>query len=98
MLCVSTLISRLSVGMLSMSLVAGCASYSTSTGEGNPHVAEAITHAQEAVNHGGMGHADAVVTHAEVSLQQAQAAEKFFRGTLEQIEKQILQQQTWALN
>ena len=64
----------LSVGLLCMGLVAGCASYST--GGGNPHVAEAITLPQEAVNHGEMGHADAVVTHAEVSLQHAQAAAK----------------------
>jgi hypothetical protein len=39
-------------------------------------VAEALTHAQEAVDHGGMGHADVVVTNAEASLQHAQAAKK----------------------
>lgn len=52
--------------------MAGCAS--NSTGRVNPHVAEALTYAQEAVDHGGLGHADVVVTHAEASLQHAQAA------------------------
>jgi hypothetical protein len=71
---VSTWITRLSVGLLFMGLVVGCASYST--GGGNPHVAEAVMHAQEAVEHGSMGHADVLVTHAEVALQHAQAAKK----------------------
>ena len=31
---------------------------------GNPHVAEAIAHAEGAAKHGGMGHADALVEHA----------------------------------
>ncbi|MDH5563642.1 MAG: small metal-binding protein SmbP [Nitrospirota bacterium] len=62
--------------MLSIMLVVGCASYSTGSGGGNPHVAEAITHAQEAADHGGMGPADALVKHAEVALQHAQAAAK----------------------
>ncbi len=53
---------------LLLMLVVGCA--------GNPHVAQAIAHAQEAEDHGGMGHTDEVVTHAEVSLQHAQAAKK----------------------
>ncbi len=53
---------------LSLMLVVGCA--------GNLHVAQAIAHAQEAEDHGGMGHTDEVVTHAEVSLQHAQAAKK----------------------
>lgn len=64
---------------LSLMLVVGCTSYSGGKGgsmAGNPHVAEAITHAQEAADHGGKGHADQVVTHAEVSLQHAQAAKK----------------------
>lgn len=52
--------------------MAVCASYSTGTV--NSNMAEALTHAQEAVDHGGMGHADVVVTHAEASLQHAQAA------------------------
>ena len=56
--------------------VAGCAGYGSSGGTKNPHLAEAGTRAQEAVDHGGMGHADAVVTHAEVALQHAQAAQK----------------------
>jgi N-acyl-D-aspartate/D-glutamate deacylase len=63
---------QLRVGPLYMGLVAACASHSTGTT--NPHVAEAAAHAQEAVDHGGMGHADAVVTHSEASLQHAQAA------------------------
>jgi hypothetical protein len=64
---------------LSLMLVVGCSSYSGGKGgsmAGNPHVAEAITHAQEAEDHGGKGHADEVVKHAEVSLQHAQAAKK----------------------
>ena len=73
--------------------LAGCTGYGSSGGTKNPHVAEAISHAEEAVDHGGMGHADAVVTHAEcmtadfyllmtvvthaeVALQHAQAAQK----------------------
>ncbi|MDT3776487.1 small metal-binding protein SmbP [Nitrospira sp. MA-1] len=67
-------IPRLTIALLCMGLMAGCASYSTGTV--NPHVAEALTHAQEAVDHGGMGHADVVVTHVEASLQHAQAAKK----------------------
>ena len=31
---------------------------------GNPHLQEAIDHAEEAIKHGGMGHAGAVVEHA----------------------------------
>lgn len=55
----------------------GCANQNgSSSGAKNPHVAEALAHAQEAVDHGGMGHADAVVTHAETSLQHAHAAQK----------------------
>lgn len=70
--------SQWKTGILVMALfglfVVGCASYASDKGARNPHVTEAITHAQEAVEHGGMGHADAIVTHAEVSLQHAQAA------------------------
>ena len=61
---------------LSLMLVVGCAGYSNTGKGGNPHVAQAIVHAQEAEEHGGMGHTDEVVTHAEVSLQHAQAAKK----------------------
>ncbi len=43
---------------------------------GNPHVAEAIAHAQGAAKHGGMGHADALVEHATEALTHAQAAQK----------------------
>ncbi|UCE63477.1 MAG: metal-binding protein SmbP [Nitrospirota bacterium] len=43
---------------------------------GNPHVDEAIAHAQGAAKHGGMGHADALVEHAEEALMHAQAAQK----------------------
>ena len=67
-------ITRLSVGLLCLGLVAACASHSP--GNTNPHVTEAVTHAQEAADHGGMGHAEAVVTHAKASLQHAQAAKK----------------------
>ena len=43
---------------------------------GNPHVAEAIAHAEGAAKHGGMGHADALVEHASEALTHAQAAQK----------------------
>jgi len=42
----------------------------------NPHVAEAIAHAEGAVDHGGQGHADALVEHAQEALTHAQAAQK----------------------
>lgn len=42
----------------------------------NPHVAEAIAHAEGAAKHGGMGHADALVEHAQEALTHAQAAQK----------------------
>lgn len=74
MMPVLTWITRLGVGVLCLGLFGACASYSI--GDGNPHVAQAITHAQEAGDHGGMGHADTLVTHAEVALQHAQAAKK----------------------
>ena len=43
---------------------------------GNPHVAEAIAHAEGAAKHGGKGHADALVEHASEALTHAQAAQK----------------------
>lgn len=43
---------------------------------GNPHVAEAIAHAEGAAEHGGLGHADALVEHAQEALTHAQAAQK----------------------
>ena len=60
------LLSFLSIALFSSSAIAG----------GNPHVAEAIAHAQGAAKHGGMGHADALVSHAEEALTHAQAAQK----------------------
>jgi len=42
----------------------------------NPHVAEAIAHAESAADHGGQGHPDALVSHAEEALMHAQAAQK----------------------
>lgn len=42
----------------------------------NPHVAEAIAHAEGAVDHGGQGHPDALVEHAQEALTHAQAAQK----------------------
>ena len=38
------------------------------------HVGLAMDHAKQAVNHGGMGHAPLVVTHAEMALTHARAA------------------------
>jgi hypothetical protein len=43
---------------------------------GNPHVAEEIAHAEGAVEHGSLGHADALVEHAQEALTHAQAAQK----------------------
>jgi hypothetical protein len=43
---------------------------------GNPHVAEAIAHAEAAVEHGELGHADVLVEHAQEGLTHAQAAQK----------------------
>jgi hypothetical protein len=42
----------------------------------NPHVAEAITHAEGAAEHGAKGHADKLVEHAQEALTHAQAAQK----------------------
>jgi hypothetical protein len=42
----------------------------------NPHVAEAIAHAESAADHGGQGHPDALVSHAEEALMHAHAAQK----------------------
>lgn len=39
------------------------------------HLAEAITHTKEAIEHGKMGHADVLVTHAEEALKHAKEAE-----------------------
>ena len=44
--------------------------------ETNPHVAEAISHAEGAADHGGQGHPDALVEHAQEALTHAQAAQK----------------------
>ena len=49
---------------------------SVAMADGNPHVAEAIAHAEGAAEHGGMGHADALVEHAQEALTHAQAAQK----------------------
>ncbi len=43
---------------------------------GNPHVAEAISHAEAAVDHGQQGHADVLVEHAEEALTHAKAAQE----------------------
>lgn len=51
-------------------VLTGCAT------AGNPHVAEAIAHAQEAVDHGEMGHAKEIVKHAQVALQHAKMAQE----------------------
>src|SRR5918996_5368287 len=40
------------------------------------HVAEALKHAEQAVTHGKMGHADVLVEHVQASLKHAEAAEK----------------------
>jgi Small metal-binding protein len=40
------------------------------------HIAEAITHTNQAIDHGKMGHADVLTTHAEAALGHAQAGEK----------------------
>ena len=53
-------------------LVAG--SWSVVLAGANPHVAEAIAHAEGAVKHGEQGHADALVEHAQEALTHAQGA------------------------
>ena len=65
-LILASVFTILSIVGLSSSALAG----------GNPHVAEAIAHAQGAAKHGGMGHADALVSHAEEALTHAMAAQK----------------------
>jgi hypothetical protein len=50
---VSSCLTRVSVGVLFMGLVAGCVSYST--GGGNLHVTEAMIHARKAVEPGNIG-------------------------------------------
>ena len=49
---------------------------SVAMADGNPPVAEAIAHAESAADHGGQGHPDALVSHAEEALMHAQAAQK----------------------
>ena len=44
--------------------------------EVNPHVTEAISHAEAAVDHGSQGHADVLVEHAEEALTHAKAAQE----------------------
>ena len=44
--------------------------------EVNPHVTEAISHAEAAVDHGSQGHADVLVEHAEEALTPAKAAQE----------------------
>ncbi|WP_442754622.1 small metal-binding protein SmbP [Methylocystis sp. JAN1] len=39
------------------------------------HLAEAVKHTKEAIDHGKMGHADVLVTHAEAALKHAKQAE-----------------------
>ncbi|WP_447970738.1 small metal-binding protein SmbP [Nitrospira sp. M1] len=65
-LVVGSMMALLSLGVFSSSAVADM----------NPHVTEAIAHAEGAAKHGGEGHADALVTHAEEALTHAQAAQK----------------------
>ena len=62
------------VGLM-MIMVAGLGA-GVALADQNPHVAEAIAHAEGAAEHGGMGHADALVEHAEEALMHAQAAQK----------------------
>ena len=40
------------------------------------HIAEAITHTMQAIEHGKIGHADVLTTHAKAALAHAQAGEK----------------------
>ncbi len=70
-----TLVKRLSVVSILALFVFGAWGTAAFAG-GNPHVAEAIAHAEGAAEHGGMGHADALVEHAQEALTHAQAAQK----------------------
>ncbi len=65
------------IGLVSMlALLTVGAWGSVAMADGNPHVAEAIAHAESAADHGGQGHPDALVSHAEEALTHAQAAQK----------------------
>jgi hypothetical protein len=46
---------------------------------GNEHVAEALTQAKEAVDHGKAGHADVLVKHAEDALKHAKGAQEHMK-------------------
>ena len=65
------------IGLVSMLALLTVGTWgSVAMADGNPHVAEAIAHAEGAAEHGGLGHADALVEHAEEALMHAQAAQK----------------------
>jgi len=65
------------IGLLSMLVLLTMGTWgSMAMAGGNPHVAEAIAHAEGAAEHGGLGHADALVEHAQEALTHAQAAQK----------------------
>jgi hypothetical protein len=65
------------IGLLSMLTLLTVGTWgSVAMADQNPHVAEAIAHAEGAVEHGGLGHADALVEHAQEALTHAQAAQK----------------------
>ena len=61
------------VGVMAL---ASAALLSTVALAGNKHVGEALTHAQEAVDHGKQGHADVVSKHAGEALKHAEMAQK----------------------
>lgn len=65
------------IGLLSMLalLTVGTWGSVAMAGE-NKHVMEAIAHAESAADHGGQGHPDALVEHAQEALTHAQAAQK----------------------
>jgi hypothetical protein len=70
-------LAKKSVGLLAVLVFGVVGWWSGSVLAGiNPHVAEAIAHAEGAAKHGGMGHADALVEHASEALTHAQAAQK----------------------
>jgi hypothetical protein len=65
------------IGLLSMLALLTVGTWgSMAMADENPHVAQAIAEAEGAVEHGSLGHADALVEHAQEGLTHAQAAQK----------------------
>jgi hypothetical protein len=73
---IRTTVKKFGILLSIMGLLTGAMWGSLAIAGVNPHVAEAIKHAEGAVDHGKQGHPDALVEHAEEALMHAQAAQK----------------------